>query len=111
MCLDQWSKQSRYTQYDNFKKAEAKAGARQGSHCRLRIPNKQGGQSVHVNAQYSQFQKACWCHQEDFNGCLKKYASMETIWKHGINKHNIALRAVAVTVQYHFEDSSGLYKV
>ena len=50
------------------------------------------------------------CRHETFNGRIKFYASMENTWKHSQEKHNWALRAVAVTVQYHLDAGIGLFK-
>ena len=48
---------------------------------------------------------------ETFNGRLKKYGSLEQTFKHGIKKHQYALEAICVTVQYQMDNGSALYAV
>ena len=50
------------------------------------------------------------CRQETYNGRLKKYAILNTIFTYGAKKHRLALLAVATTIQYHMEDGDELFE-
>ena len=67
--------------------------------------------NMHDSQAVAKFKSRVRCRQESFNGRLKKYSSMESIWKNTQEKHGWALRAVAVTVQYHLEHGQGLFEV
>ena len=71
----------------------------------MSTPNTQDSKEV------ARFKSIARCRHESFNGRLKYYASMEHTWRHGMEKHGWALRAVAVTVQYHINFGSNLFKV
>lgn len=71
----------------------------------MSTPNTQDRKEV------AKFKSIVQCRHETFNGRLKKYASMDNTWRHGKEKHGWALRAVAVTVQYHLRFGGGLFKV
>ena len=49
--------------------------------------------------------------QETFNRRLKHFESLSETWRHGFIKHGIALRAVAVTVQYQMDNGSPIFCV
>ena len=50
-------------------------------------------------------------HQESYNRCLKHFECLSTTFTHGFVKHGIALRAVAVMVQYQMDNGSPIYCV
>jgi hypothetical protein len=53
--------------------------------------------------------KACvLARYEMVNGRIKHYNSMADTWKHGMDKHGIAIRAVTATVQYKMDNGSKL---
>lgn len=45
---------------------------------------------------------------ETFNGKMWFYSSMRDTWTHSIEKHGLAFRAVAVTIQYAFNDGTAM---
>ena len=51
------------------------------------------------------------CRHEGFNGRIKKYHSMDTFWKYGRSKHELAFMAICVTLQYQMENGSPLFDV
>jgi DDE superfamily endonuclease len=48
---------------------------------------------------------------ESFNGKLKNFAVVRDRWRHKINKHAIAFKAVCVICQYQMENGSPLWDV
>jgi DDE superfamily endonuclease len=48
---------------------------------------------------------------EFFNGKLKNFAVVHDKWRHAINKHAIAFKAVYVICQYQMENGSPLWDV
>jgi hypothetical protein len=59
----------------------------------------------------SNFKSRARLRQESFNSRLKKFRVLSNKWRHGMEKHGIALRAVAVIVQYQMDNGSPLYSV
>ena len=57
------------------------------------------------------FKSRARCHQETFNKRLKHFACLSSTFKNGFVKHGIALRAVAVMVQYQMDHGSPLFSV
>jgi hypothetical protein len=45
------------------------------------------------------------------NGRLKKYECLNQTFQHGQEKQSLAFKAVIVTIQYHMDNGSELYKV
>jgi hypothetical protein len=48
---------------------------------------------------------------ETLNGRLKKYECLNQTFRHGREKQSLAFKAVIVTIQYHMDNGSELYKV
>ncbi|CAB9513718.1 unknown protein [Seminavis robusta] len=55
------------------------------------------------------FKSRARCRQETFNRRLKHFESLSITFKNGFEKQGIAVRAVAVTVQYQMDNGSPLY--
>ena len=51
------------------------------------------------------------CRHESFNCKIKKYQSMDGVWRHGEDKHRMAFYAICVTLQYEMENGSPLFDV
>jgi hypothetical protein len=59
----------------------------------------------------SNFKSRARCRQESYNRRLKHFECLSTTFKNGFEKHGIALRAVAVMVQYQMDNGSPIYCV
>lgn len=57
------------------------------------------------------FKSRARCRQETFNARLKCFGCLQQTFTNGFLKHGIALRAVAVMVQYQMDNGSPLYNV
>jgi hypothetical protein len=57
------------------------------------------------------FKSRARCRQETYNRRLKHFMCLSSTFKNGFAKHGIALRAVAVMVQYQMDNGSPLYAV
>jgi len=57
------------------------------------------------------FKSRARCRHEAFNAEIKKYGSMSTYWKHGMEKHSIALSVICITLQYSMELGFPLWDV
>ena len=57
------------------------------------------------------FKTRAWMRQESYNRRLKHFECLSTTFTHGFVKHGIALRAVAVMVQYQMDNGSPIYCV
>ena len=49
------------------------------------------------------------CRHKSFNCKMKKYQSMDGVWRHGKDKHRMAFYAICVTLQYQMENGSPLF--
>lgn len=63
------------------------------------------------NRDFAKFKCRSMARHETINGRIKHYKSMANTWTHGMEKHGIAARAVAVTVQYKMDHGSELFPV
>ncbi len=61
--------------------------------------------------QLNNFKSRARCRQETFNRRLKHFECLSATWTHGFEKHGIAMRAVAVLVQYQMDNGSPIYAV
>lgn len=59
----------------------------------------------------SNFKSRARCRQESFNRRLKHFECLSITFTNGFEKHGIALRAVAVMVQYQMDNGSPIYCV
>lgn len=57
------------------------------------------------------FKTRARCRQEAFNSRITHFECMANTFRHGIDKHAIALNAVVVTVQYQMDNGSPLFDV
>jgi hypothetical protein len=71
----------------------------------LAIPNPVDNQDL------AKFKARTLARHETVNGRIKAYKSMANRWEHGMEKHGIAMRAVAATVQYKMDNGSELFPV
>ena len=69
----------------------------------ISVPN------IYDTKETAKFKSQVRLQHEGFNGRLKKYALMEVVWKHRMEKHGWAFGAIAVMVQYHLENGLPLF--
>ncbi len=69
----------------------------------LSWPNIQDDKDVH------NFKSRIRLRHESFNGRMAFWACMHHTWRHSIEQHGLAFRAVAVTVQYEMRNGSPLF--
>jgi hypothetical protein len=61
--------------------------------------------------QLSNFKSRARCRQESYNRRLKHFECLSITFTNGFVKHGIAMRAVAVMVQYQMDNGSPIYCV
>ena len=57
------------------------------------------------------FKSRARCRHETFNGRIKFFKCLSETFRHGIEKHKIALEAVCVIVQYQMDNGSEIFAV
>jgi len=57
----------------------------------------------------AKFKARVRCRQEHFHSRLRKYATLEHIWTHGIEKHKSVVQAVCLLVQYDLDLCSEMF--
>jgi hypothetical protein len=68
--------------------------------------NKVTWPNVHDSPEVNNHKSRIRLRHESFNGKMSKYSSMSQTWRHTIEQHGIAFRAVAVTIQYSMNDGN-----
>ena len=58
---------------------------------------------------FRNFKSRVRCRHETFNGKLKTYAGLAHLFRHGMDKHGAAFRAICVTVQYEMDNGYPIY--
>ena len=58
---------------------------------------------------FRNFKSRVRCRHETFNGKLKKYTCLAQLFRHGMDKHGEAFRAICVTVQYEMDNGSPIF--
>jgi hypothetical protein len=76
-----------------------------GEQKRFAYPDYMDGKELHNHKSRARLR------QETYNRRLKHFASLDQTFKNGFVKHGIALRAVAVTVQYQMDNGSPIFCV
>lgn len=72
---------------------------------KLALPNSRSHPAV------DKFKSRARCRHESVNGRIKSFGSMAQMWRHGIDKHQMAFEAVVVTIQYQLENGAFLFEV
>ena len=68
--------------------------------------NKVSWPNVHDSPEVNNHKSRLRLRHESFNGKMSKYSSMSQTWRHTMEQHGIAFRAIAVTIQYSMNDGN-----
>ena len=68
--------------------------------------NKVSWPNVHDSPAVNNHKSRIRLRHESFNGKMSKYSCMSQSWRHTVEQHGIAFRAVAVTIQYSMNDGN-----
>jgi hypothetical protein len=63
------------------------------------------------NAQHKRAMAAVRMRHEHINGRLKKWKALGSIWRHALNKHHLAFRALLVITQVEIENGRELHTI